>query len=97
MFFFQLAQILPEERVFCRAAPLGTPCLKVSSSQRKIFFSVHGMCPNFSMRLCLRTRGKLRLANFRLKIREVRDKIPPESLSSARTFTVIATGYETSL
>ena len=25
MFFFQLAQILPEERVFCRAAPLGTP------------------------------------------------------------------------
>ena len=24
-FFFQLAQILPEERVFCRAAPLGTP------------------------------------------------------------------------
>ena len=24
-FFFQLAQILPEERVFCRAAPSGTP------------------------------------------------------------------------
>ena len=24
-FFFQLAQILPEERVFCRAAPLVTP------------------------------------------------------------------------
>ena len=24
-FFFQLAQILPEEQVFCRAAPLGTP------------------------------------------------------------------------
>ena len=24
-FFFQLAQILPEERVFCRAALLGTP------------------------------------------------------------------------
>ena len=24
-FFFQLAQILPEERVFCRAAPLGAP------------------------------------------------------------------------
>ena len=25
IFFFQLAQILPEERVFCRAAPSGTP------------------------------------------------------------------------
>ena len=25
--FFQLAQILPEQRVFCRAAPLGTPVL----------------------------------------------------------------------
>ena len=24
-FFFQLAQILPDERVFCRAAPSGTP------------------------------------------------------------------------
>ena len=24
-FFIQLAQILPEEQVFCRAAPLGTP------------------------------------------------------------------------
>ena len=24
-FFFQIAQILPEERVFCRAAPSGTP------------------------------------------------------------------------
>ena len=25
------------------------------------------VCPNFSVRLCLRTRGKLMLANFRLK------------------------------
>ena len=34
-------------------------------------FSVHGKSPNFSMRLRLRTRGKLMLRNFRLKIRAV--------------------------
>ena len=28
-FFFQLAQILPDERVFCRAAPSGTPVASV--------------------------------------------------------------------
>ena len=36
-------------------------------------FSVHGKSPNFSMPLRLRTRGKLMLANFRLKIRAVWD------------------------
>ena len=36
-------------------------------------FSVNGKCPNFSMRLRLRARGKLMLANFRLKIRAVWD------------------------
>ena len=36
-------------------------------------FSVHGKSPNFSMRLRLRTRRKLMLANFRLKIRAVWD------------------------
>ena len=36
---------------------------------KKKKFSVHEKCPNFSMLLCLRTRGKLMLANFRLKVR----------------------------
>ena len=30
---------------------------------------VDGKCPNLSVWLCLRTRGKLMLANFRLKSR----------------------------
>ena len=30
---------------------------------------IDGKCPNFSLRLCLRTRGELMLANFGLKIR----------------------------
>ena len=29
-------------------------------------FSVYGKCPNFSMRIRLRTRGKLMLANIKL-------------------------------
>ena len=37
---------------------------------------------------------KVEVREFQVEIREVRDKIPPESLSSARTFTVIATGHE---
>ena len=42
--------------------------------------------------------GKVEVSEFQVeKIRDVRDKIPPESLSSARTFTVIATGHETFL
>ena len=36
-------------------------------------FSVRGKCPNFSIQLRLRTRGKLMLANFRLKIDAVWD------------------------
>ena len=36
---------------------------------KKKNFSVHGKCPNLSMRLSLQTQGKLMLANFRLKIR----------------------------
>ena len=48
--------------------------LKVSSSGRKrIFLIMPGKCPDFSMRIRLRTRGKLMLANIRLKIRAVRD------------------------
>ena len=35
-FFFQLAQILPEERVFCRAAPLGTPVYCLQSHHRPV-------------------------------------------------------------
>ena len=33
------------------------------------WFSFMLKCPNFSVQLCLPTRGKLMLANFRLKIR----------------------------
>ena len=40
---------------------------------KKKNFSVHGKWPNFSMRLPLRTRGKLMLVNLRLKIRAVWD------------------------
>ena len=36
--------------------------------RKKRSCSVDWRCPNFSVRLCLRTRGKLMLANFRLKI-----------------------------
>ena len=50
-----------------------TIALKVSLlvKKKKEFFSVHGKCRHFSMRLLLRTQGKLVLANFRLKIRPV--------------------------
>ena len=49
-----------------------TIALKVSLlMKKKEFFSVHGKCRHFSMRLLLRTQGKLVLANFRLKIRPV--------------------------
>ena len=37
-------------------------------SERRKRCSFHGKCPNFSMRLCLRTRWKLMFANFRLKV-----------------------------
>ena len=52
-----------------RASLLPWKCFLVEEKE----FSVHGKCPNFSMRLRLRTRGKLMLANFRLKIRAVWD------------------------
>ena len=45
--------------------------LKVSASGRKRNFSDQGKCPNLFMRIRLRTRGKLMLANVRLKIRAV--------------------------
>ena len=44
-FFFQLAQILPEERVFCRAAPLGTPVIM------NIFFKSLRMAKGFGKAL----------------------------------------------
>ena len=37
--FSQLAQILYEERVFCRAAPLGTPDIRLSNSMQDLFHS----------------------------------------------------------
>ena len=48
-------------------------CPESVSWSKKNDFSVYRKCPNFSMRLRLRTRGKLLLANFRLKIRAVWD------------------------
>ena len=45
-------------------------------------FFVHGKCPNFSMRLHLRMRGNLMLANFRLKIKAVWDSSHIENRSS---------------
>ena len=48
-------------------------CSESTFEWKKTNFSVPGKSPNFSMRrrLRLRTRGKLMLANFRLKIRAV--------------------------
>ena len=48
-------------------------CPESIFSWKKNSFSVHGKGPNFSMWLRLRTRGKLMLANFSLKIRAVWD------------------------
>lgn len=59
--------------------PLPQPSLQFQSAfYNKSHYLVHSLfswfsfmlkCPNFSVQLCLPTRGKLMLANFRLKIR----------------------------
>ena len=50
---------------------------------KKKNFSVYGKGPNFSMRLRLRTRGMLILANFRLQIRAVWDSAIETDLKQA--------------
>ena len=45
-FFFQLAQILPDERVFCRAAPSGTPVSMAFSMSNNFSIRTSIWCKN---------------------------------------------------